>query len=254
MWRFIQFLKDSGGWGLTSTLATLFVYLIGLYEHFQGNTIAASILLALTVPLFWIGAYISWSKKDDELNELKKQLQEFPKIKQVPGSFKCDARTWREDHQGKSIIDVRDICSLVAKFKNDPQFHGEKATAKDVIALTSFFNIDVEQSPRFLFTVNSRWATNPEPKPKDSNKDILGTDIRIGETVELDIAVKYLLEDDAFAVTNEGYGSHALRHPKFQLDGNRFLAVVRLMAVNIKETFEFRFENAGQNGSLKPII
>jgi hypothetical protein len=204
--------------------------------------------------LFWIGAYISWFKKTDTLEKVQKQLREVPRIQQVRGSFKCDPRKWRENHQGGPIIDIQDICSLVVSFKNDPEFHTEGANAKDVIARTTFFNIDIEQSPRFLFSVYGRWATNPEPKHGIPNKDILASDIRIGEEVELDIAVKYLQEAVAFAVNNDGYGFHALRHPKFQLDGKRFLAVVRLTAVSIKETFEFRFENEGKDRPLRPII
>jgi hypothetical protein len=211
-------------------------------------------LLALSVPLFWIGAYISWSRSTDELDKVKKQLREVPRIKQVPGSYKCDPRKWREGHQGRSIIDIQEICSLVVSFKNDPEFHVESSIAKEVIARAEFSNIDDELNPRYLFEVYPRWATNPEPKAGIPDKDILATDVRISEKVELDIAVKYLQEDAAFAVSNEGYRSHALRHPKFQLNGKRFLVVVRLTAVNIKETFEFRFENEGKDGQLRPIV
>lgn len=105
-----------------------------------------------------------------------------------------------------------------------------------------FFNIDVEQNPQRLFEVYARWATNAQPKPDVPTKDILATDIRIGETVELDVAVKYLHEAEAFAVSNDSW-PHSLRHPQLKLTGKRFLVVVRLTAVNVKETFELRFEN-----------
>lgn len=45
--------------------------------------------------------------------------------------------------------------------------------------------------------------------------------------------------------------SRRKRHPQLKLTGKRFLVIVRLTAVNVKETFEFRFENLGrQNGFL----
>jgi len=230
-------------------LAAFVFFGIGVLEHVRKESVTAFVFLVLSVPLFWIGAYISWSMKADDLDNAHKQLREVPHIKQVHGSFKCDARKWKDEETGT----VSPICSLVVKFKNDPEFYSEMATAKEVMVCTTFFNIDVEQNPCLLFPVYSRGATNPEPKLRSPNKDILATDIRIGEEVELDIAVKYLDEDVAFAVDNEGYGSHALRHPKFRLEGKRFLAVVRLAAVNVKESFNFSFENEGKDKPLKPI-
>jgi len=75
-------------------------------------------------------------------------------------------------------------------------------------------------------------------------------DIKIGEPVELDLAVKYLHEQEAYAVTNQSYLLHALRHPK-PLYGKKFLVVITLSAVNVKERFEFKFGNLGKD---KPLV
>jgi hypothetical protein len=258
MRRFWEFLSGSGGWGLTSALSAFVLYVIALWEHARDKPITAFILLAATLPVFCAGAYMSWLKKAVQLERIQQQLREIPRIRDVKGSFKSDVRGWgildptTGEHQKHE-----DIRSLVVSFRNDPEFRCDAANAKEVIARMEFFNIDVEQSPQRLFTrafesgkVYARWATNPQPKPGVPTKDILATDIRIDETVELDIAVKYLHDAEAFAVSNDSW-SHSLRHPRLELTGKRFLVVVKLTAVNVKETFEFRFENLGkENGFL----
>jgi hypothetical protein len=251
MRRFWEFLSGSGGWGLTSNLAAFVLYVIALWEHARDKPITAFILLAATLPVFCAGAYMSWLKKAVQLERIQQQLREVPRIRDVKGSFKSDVRGWGILDQTTGVIrNAEDIRSLVVSFRNDPEFRCDAAIAREVIARMEFFNIDVEQNPDRLFEVYARWATNPQPKPGVPTKEILATDIRIGEMVELDVAVKYLHEAEAFGVSNDSW-SHSLRHPKLKLTGKRFLVVVRLTAVNVKETFEFRFENLGrENGFL----
>lgn len=66
MWEFVC---DAGRWGMTSTLAALVAFVSSIYEHVQGKAIPAYVLIAISVPLFWFGAYMAWSKKRHELEE-----------------------------------------------------------------------------------------------------------------------------------------------------------------------------------------
>jgi hypothetical protein len=66
MW---QFIRDAGGWGMTSTLAAFATFAISLYEHIQDKPLSAYLLVAITVPLFWIGAFIAWNKKRREVED-----------------------------------------------------------------------------------------------------------------------------------------------------------------------------------------
>jgi hypothetical protein len=70
--------------------------------------------------------------------------------------------------------------------------------------------------------------------------------------VELDLVVRYLEEDDAYAVNNESF-QYSLKNPIHKLLGQCFLVKVRLMAVDVEEHFEFRFENLGKYNYLAPL-
>jgi hypothetical protein len=71
----VEFLRDSGGWGVASEVAALFTYGIGLWEHSHDRPIPAFVLLTISVPLFWIGAYVAWSKKRRDNVTLRTRLK-----------------------------------------------------------------------------------------------------------------------------------------------------------------------------------
>jgi hypothetical protein len=62
-----QFIDDAGGWGLTSTGAALLLYLLAIWKHAHDAPLPAFILLVITLPLFWIGAFVAWSRVRKEL-------------------------------------------------------------------------------------------------------------------------------------------------------------------------------------------
>jgi len=64
---------------MTSTLAAVAFFLLGLFEKFSGRSVSAWVLVCLAVPLFWIGAIVAWLKKRREL--------ETEKAKNVVPSF-----------------------------------------------------------------------------------------------------------------------------------------------------------------------
>lgn len=70
----LEFVRDSGGWGVASELTALAVFLIGLWEHFHDKTIAPFVLIAISVPLFWAGAFVAWNKKRRDVVGLQGKL------------------------------------------------------------------------------------------------------------------------------------------------------------------------------------
>ncbi|MFZ0815852.1 MAG: hypothetical protein WAM78_10050 [Candidatus Sulfotelmatobacter sp.] len=58
-----EFVKDAGEWGIASWAAALATFAIGIWEHTHDKPVSAFILICATVPLFWIGGYIAWTKK-----------------------------------------------------------------------------------------------------------------------------------------------------------------------------------------------
>lgn len=200
--------------------------------------------LLMFQPIFLIAMIVAFVALHSEKEDLSQRLTEIPRLKIIPSSFKCDDRFLAI---GGTQTPIR---SLVVQFRNQPEFHAETANAQDVIAEASFYNID-DGTRKLLFVDYPRWATNDNPKLEELNKHYVSTDIKIGGMAELDLAVKYLHESEAYAVTHQSY-ANSLRHSK-PLRGRKFLIVVTLSAVNIKECFEFIFENLGQGQPLAAI-
>jgi len=190
-----------------------------------------------------IFAALAWQFYSD-LRDARKP-KESPTVVLKKNSFRCAIRPI----QGTD----KQICSLVCDFENVAEHHEtEKAHAKDVFAKLLFYNIDVEQSPKFLFEVEGRWARNHEPGQGKITKEILATDIRVGETAQLDIANRYVDQLEAFAVDNES-AWFGFQKPEQKLEGEKFLVRVKLVGVGVKTKCEFRFENRGKYDYLAPL-
>jgi hypothetical protein len=79
MQHYREFLKDAGGWGLTSWVAALGTLVFSIYEHSHEKSVPAFWLLAATLVFFSIGAYVAWDKKREEL-EAERQKHTSPRF------------------------------------------------------------------------------------------------------------------------------------------------------------------------------
>lgn len=77
-WKTWKFVVAAGGWGVASTLTASLLYIAALVQasHY-GSSVTTVVLLAVTVPLFWIGSYMAWSKEHDENEKLRDPVIEF---------------------------------------------------------------------------------------------------------------------------------------------------------------------------------
>jgi hypothetical protein len=66
---FVEFLQDAGGWGVGSVVAAFAFFALGLWEHSQDKSVSAFVFVCLSVPLFWVGAFLAWRKKYKELEK-----------------------------------------------------------------------------------------------------------------------------------------------------------------------------------------
>jgi hypothetical protein len=99
----IEFIRDSGRWGLTSGLAALVSLSISLYEHGRGSTITSYSFMATSALLFWLGAYISWLKKHRQLEALQ-AAQRLPQLQlryspNVPNALVYSGFSLRADNE-----------------------------------------------------------------------------------------------------------------------------------------------------------
>lgn len=74
-----EFIKDAGGWGLTSCSAAAILFCLAIWEHAHNKPVPTLVFFCLTVPLFWIGSFIAWLKKNEAF-EIETALHGGPEI------------------------------------------------------------------------------------------------------------------------------------------------------------------------------
>jgi hypothetical protein len=81
------FVSDAGGWGVASNTASIVLYVIGLISVSKyGASITTFSLVAASVPLFWVGAFIAWKKQYEGRLQADKKGANRPSI--APRSYK----------------------------------------------------------------------------------------------------------------------------------------------------------------------
>lgn len=59
---------------MASNTASLVLYVLGIISASKyGTSITAFVIVALSVPLFWVGAFIAWNKQYDGKVEAEKR-------------------------------------------------------------------------------------------------------------------------------------------------------------------------------------
>lgn len=58
-----SFLFASGRWAMASDIAAMLTFIIGMWEHAHSRSLTAFILVCVSVPLFWMGAYLAWRRE-----------------------------------------------------------------------------------------------------------------------------------------------------------------------------------------------
>ena len=171
---------------------------------------------------------------------------------------------------GSPYVDSRKIFSVIkvegrhnvigepyfvhAKFCNNPEIRTGKATANNVVAEISFFNIELK---KMLATIYGRWADTKQPgtlPPFDPIRDLCQVDFEPnGLPRVLDIALKYREDENCYAFDNEScrYSGH-WRLPKYLLQGDRFYVRVCLVGKNVdRGEWWFMLHNEGKDKGMR---
>jgi hypothetical protein len=133
----------------------------------------------------------------------------------------------------------------------------QRQSARDCRATVHFLRED--QTPFIDRPMPGRWAGSVEPVPlqgaiRPSGETIeifdiarLNADSRIhipaGETENLDIAVRFTDDTNAFGWTNESYRHPRNRHPDFALPKGRYVVEILVQSEGVKKQERFRLEN-----------
>ena len=100
----------------------------------------------------------------------------------------------------------------------------------------------------------ARWAESREPTQTFDVIDLSYMDILPGDKRHLDIASRYYIHQDWYAVSQESYSSdfEHLENALLRIEENIFDVKVDLSGENVEETHWFRVHNDGGDG--KPSI
>jgi hypothetical protein len=109
-----------------------------------------------------------------------------------------------------------------------------------------------------VLTINTaRWGDTDQPairKAKDpfaSLIDLNTVPFRIGETHELNVAIKYPDQAFFYAFDNGTYDHPNWENPAFRLDGGTYEVTVRLRGVHLDQEHRFRLCNLGTGAGLE---
>jgi hypothetical protein len=134
----VRFVREAGGWAVTSLIASLTSFVVSLYEHIKGKTFSAYGLVVLAAVLFCVGAYRAWLKKDRELEKLLKDLRRSKeelrhmlteqltygaRLRKKPINTVPALREWKEDIEDwvnatAMLLDSFELTSQSVVFKN----------------------------------------------------------------------------------------------------------------------------------------
>jgi hypothetical protein len=76
MGKLRQFISDAGAWGVASNFASLIFWILSVAQASKKGaaSITTFVFLAVSLPLFWIGAYLAWSKARSEVDKARSEV------------------------------------------------------------------------------------------------------------------------------------------------------------------------------------
>jgi hypothetical protein len=189
----------------------------------------------------------------DELERKERELQGSAAVvgpHLVPVKVEVDARTLIA--VGASAPHSFVYCASVL-LRNDPNGSHPTAEAPSVLGQITFLDHGVP-----VLTINTaRWGDTDQPairKAKDpfaSLIDLNTVPFRIGETHELNVAIKYPDQAFFYAFDNGTYDHPNWENPAFRLDGGTYEVTVRLRGVHLDQEHRFRLCNLGTGAGLE---
>jgi hypothetical protein len=102
-----------------------------------------------------------------------------------------------------------------------------------------------------LFFLDARWGDTDQPQPGQMTIALLSVDFKVGQTRELDIAIKFPEDADCHGMNNDSYGHPDMKDPRWRLTGTDFWAIVRLRGPYVDKRWRFDFRNPGVGQSLE---
>ena len=81
---------------MASNTASLVLYVLGIISASKyGTSITAFVIVALSVPLFWVGAFIAWNKQYDGKVDVRAYFSANSNL-DVAAQESCSGSLWRQ--------------------------------------------------------------------------------------------------------------------------------------------------------------
>jgi hypothetical protein len=137
--------------------------------------------------------------------------------------------------------------------KNDPTGSHPTAEAASVLGQITFLHGGVP-----VLTIHTaRWGDTEQPairKAKDpfaSLIDLNTVPFKIGETHELNVAIKHPHQAHFYAFDNSTYDYANWENPAYRLEGDTYEVIVRLRGVHLDQEHRFKLRNLGAGTGLQ---
>jgi hypothetical protein len=242
MKRVLKFFKDSGAWGVASEFAAFLAFCVGLAEHTHDRSVSAFWWIAVSIPLFWAGAFVAWNKSTSALEDIEAAKPRI--ILKEPGAVHCvtvQHTFW--DEGTKKVLFSGQVPFLRIAFHNDPLRSSPKSVAKGIRAYIAFFPIG-HSVPSLQ--IDGRWAESDQPPEYShfkSKATLLETSFGIGESHTVDIAYLSATDGKYYAWNNDNYSNinNCFVTPQHLLNCLSYSVQVRLRGEYVDETFKFTF-------------
>ena len=220
---------------MTSEITALVLFCVAFWEHTQDRSVAAFTLLAISVPLFWLGAFVAWTKKSLRIEEIERAR---PKIKLSGANA---VHILPNVLQTYGNVQIGPVPFLLARFVNQPEGPYPSAKANEVRATIRYYR-DLDNA--HLLTIEGRWSDSDQPSaidPLRSKSHLLATSFGIGQWHDLDIAYRDAQTGRYFAWNNDNYQYPFFRCEEHVLIGSKFRVEVHLLGEWVDENFSFKF-------------
>jgi hypothetical protein len=201
---------------------------------------------------FLAAAFLVWKREREQAESLSARFRGLPLLRLVPGGFYGDIRTLgirRVTSGGESAVDTQPLSSIHVRFINDPLVPTPEGAARGVIATIEF----QDMRGGALFQLDGRWGDTDQPLPGSPTVQLLSVDFQIGQTRELDIAMKLPRDADCHGINNDSYRAPNLKDARWRLVGPEFYAIVRLRGAYVDRRWRLHFRNPGAGSALEAL-
>jgi hypothetical protein len=164
-----------------------------------------------------------------------------------PHTEKCSIRTVDSSRQ---LIGEPFLCQV--KFQNKPNKRSPEANAIKVRTEMTFFGLDGNQKLKLDRVRPGGVAEPPHQQPSESPHKYYEVEYSAnGESYEITIALKYLIDANCYAYDDRSYNTMDWRKPEYLLQGDKFYVKIDLIGENTKAIWWFELENNGVGKDIK---